>query len=365
MKKMKEGMRRYRYVWSEILCVCVCLVVAAVPTQANWKELKAIFGGRVDRIVVDAGGTLYITTAGGPFKSTDGGQTWVSAVGNLPTRGVTVMEADPVTAGKVYAATDQGLFRTADGGNTWTQLAALSASVAAIINNIAIAPTNTNYIFVGTWGSYVWRSLDGGASWSQRAGGLYGGWGGPSFIPAIAVDPTNASRVYTSTWRGYLFRSDDAATTWYQMTGGSGWANGQIYVSRSNPNVLYMTHDEYWFGRGTILKSVDYGNNWSNVGRPAGPTDAGQMAIDPTDPNIVYVTSSLGIHKTTTGGGSWPRIFYPLTGQTYMLAVSVNPANSAKVYGGSYYTGFYRSLDSGGIWTQYNTGIAGDRKSVV
>lgn len=339
------------------LFFCVLFVLGTAPAEAGWRELLPVYGGPVNRIVTDAGGTLYIATPGGLFRSMDAGATWAPANGDLPSPGGAPIATDPVSAGVVYTRTAQGLYRTGDGGTTWQRLP-LNLPGGTYVAEIAIAPSDPSHVYVATWGAYVYRSLDGGATWEQRSSGLYGGWGGPAFIVAIAVDPTDADRVYTSTWRGQLFRSDDAATTWYPIGGGGTWANRQVYVSPSDPHVLYTTNDEYWFGRGTVLRSADWGASWSNVGRPTGAaSDAYQLAIDPTDPDVVYVTTSQGIYKSTTGGGSWSRVFAP-SGPRSMESVAVAAGAPARVFAGSYYSGFYRSLDAGATWSQENAGLA-------
>jgi hypothetical protein len=335
------------------------LLCAAVTTRAGWRESKPVFGGQVMRVVADAGGTLYASTTGGLLQSNDGGDTWGPTPGALPTTNILTTAPDPVEVGVLYVSTDLGLYRTADAGATWERLP-LNLPGGAYVNHIAVAPADRDRLFVSTWGAYVYRSLDRGATWEQRSAGLSGGWGGPAFVTSIAVDPADADRVYTSTWRGHLFRSEDAATTWARIGDAGTWANNQIHVARSSPNVLYTTHDEYWFGRGTILRSADYGNTWSNVGRPdgAGASEAYELAVDPADANVVYAASSVGIHKTTAGGGSWPRVFSPPAGQPYMPAVAVEPGDPSRVLAGSYYTGFYRSADGGATWAQHNAGIA-------
>ncbi len=344
---------------TSILFACLLLTLCAAPAAAGWRELLPIYGGPANRIVEDTAGTLYVATPGGLFRSTDAGATWSPANGDLPAPAEYRILADPVTPGMVYASVPQGLYRTADGGDTWTRLP-LDLTGGATINRFVVAATNPDYIFVATRGSYVHRSLDGGATWEQRWSGLSGGWGGPSYIDAIAVDPTNENRVYTTTWRGYLFRSEDAATTWTRVGGSGTWAlRDNLLIAPSSTNVLYATQDEYWFGQGTVLRSSDYGNSWSAMSRPTGVAgDAGQMGIDATDHDVVYVTTSQGIYKTTSGGASWTQVFYPPAGPIQMQSVAVSAVDPLRVFAGSYYSGFYRSLDAGGAWAQNNTGIA-------
>lgn len=327
---------------------------------SKWRELEPIFGGPVNRITVDTAGAVWLSTPGGVFKSTDAGASWASARGNLPsvpTGGALL--ADPVSAGKVYLWMTQGLFRTTDGGTTWTRLP-LELPTGVSIQEIAVAPSDPTHLFVATWGDYVYRSLDGGATWERRSSGLSGGWSGPAFITSMAVDPLNANRVYTSTWRGLLFRSDDGATTWSQMSDSGTWANSQIYVARSSPNVLYTLHDEYWFGRGTVLRSADHGDTWTAMARPHGAGDAWQLAVDPTDAGVVYAANAGGLSKSADGGVSWATVLVP-PGQTPMDSVGLDPGNAARVYSGHSSGGFYRSLDAGASWEPSNAGLAATR----
>src|SRR5262249_26254111 len=126
----------------------------------------------------------------------------------------------------------------------------------------------------------------------------------------------------------------------------------------SNPNVLYCINDEHWFGRGTVLKSVDGGLTWSDAGRPDGiASDAAQLAISPFDPNNVYATTSKGLYQTTTGGGTWKLVFAPSPAPQGLGPVVLDAAVS-KIYVGSPYTGFYESIDGGKSWKQQNDGVA-------
>lgn len=342
------------------LCAFLVLLflssAASGVLPAKWRELEPMFGGPVNRISVDTAGTVYLSTPGGVFKSADAGASWASARGDLPSvpTGGAIL-ADPVTAGTVYLWMTQGFFRTTDSGTTWTRLS-LELPTGVYVQEIAVAPSDSDHLFVATWGDYVYRSLDGGATWERRSTGLSGGWSGPSYITAIAVDPVNADRVYTSTWRGRLFRSDDGATTWGQMSDSGTWANSQMYVARSSPNILYMLHDEASFGRGTVLRSADHGDTWTTMARPDGPGETWQLAVDPTDEDVVYAASSGGLSRSMDGGASWSRVLTP-SGPTAMGSVGLDPDNVSRVYGGHAYSGLYRSLDAGASWEQSNNGL--------
>ena len=229
------------------------------------------------------------------------------------------------------------------------------------IVEIAIAPSNPNTLYVATNGSYVQCSTDGGASWAQSSNGLFGrcmyGCPSPATISEVAVDPTNASIAYAMPWRGQLFKTTNGGADWFATEDSAIWSSSSLVVAPSNPNVLYMNNDEYWFGNGTVLASTDGGQTWTNVGRPDGiVSDAGQLAISPTDPNTVYAVTSLGLYKTTTGGNTWAQVFAPGGPSPGLVAVAL--AGGSDIFAGSSASGFFRSIDGGANWAQSNSGIS-------
>jgi photosystem II stability/assembly factor-like uncharacterized protein len=260
----------------------------------------------------------------------------------------------------LYAWTSLGLYKTTNEGTNWNKLG-LNLPVGVDANQIAIAPTNPNRIYVSTGGASVQCSIDGGNIWTKCSNGLYAlNWpgSGPDYVTAMAVSPTNELVAYTATWRGLLFKTADGGNTWQAIGDTSSiWFASQIYVAQSNPNVLYLLNDEISDGRGTVLKSIDGGNTWTNAGRPDGyPSDAGQLQILPSDPNTVYATTSLGLYETTQGGGVWNQVFAPTQGIPGVVSVALDPQNSV-IYVGSSVSGVYRSIDGGLTWQQVNQGI--------
>ena len=319
-------------------------VVDPGATPARWRERHATFGGYVLRMVRDAGGTLYLSASGGVFKSTDDGGTWTSAKGNLPAwPNNTPIAADPVTAGKVYVWLPDGLYRTLDGGGTWTRLS-LNMGSGAYAQELSVAPSDANRLYVASWGDYFWRSVDGGETWTRHTSGLSGGWSGPAFLTSAGVDPSNADVVYTSPWRGNVFKSTDGGQTWTSV-GNAGFGPGQIHVSATDPMVLYTTNES-----AQLVRSANGGASWSSTSLPSPPS---QLKLSPADGNVVYAATNGGVYKTTTGGSPWTLLFAP-SGQTALASVGLG--SGSQVFAGSYASGFYRTLD-GTTWTQQNQGL--------
>lgn len=210
--------------------------------QTSWTLLKPFYKGSVDKIVIDADENLY-SLAGGVWKSTDGGINWSSAQGNLPTRGVSPIAADPMRAGVLYVGTDKGLFKTVDGGLTWFPRG--NGLPIYRVQHIVIDPQAPDTVYVGT-SNGIYKSTNGGANWTAKNSGLeLTGWAGGHYnIAGLAIDPVDSSRLYANTWRSYFHISTDGGESWTAVM--NVWGSA-ITVSHSNPNVLYMANSGcYW-----------------------------------------------------------------------------------------------------------------------
>ena len=107
------------------------------------------------------------------FRSTDGGQSWISASGGLPSARVNNLEIDPTNASVAYAsiATTIGpnVYRTTNGGASWTARATGLAPFAA--QAVRVDPTDPNVLYAGV-DVGIYRSTDQGASWAKFGTGL-------------------------------------------------------------------------------------------------------------------------------------------------------------------------------------------------
>ena len=107
--------------------------------------------------------TVYAATLNGLYKTTDGARSWTRIGRELPDQMINVMALDPSSSGTLYVAGRQGLFKSTDGGVSWK---AKNAGLASLnIRSLAISPNNPTTLYLGTNGSGLYRSRDGGKTW--------------------------------------------------------------------------------------------------------------------------------------------------------------------------------------------------------
>ena len=130
----------------------------------------------------------------GVFKSSDAGATWTAINTGLPSGWFAVnLTVDPSVRDRIYGvgSSSTGIYRSDDGGNHWTALG--SGLPNSPINALALDPTNSSTVYVAPSAGGLYRSLNAGGSWSQMPGLRV------PIINAVAVDPSNSSRIYTGT----------------------------------------------------------------------------------------------------------------------------------------------------------------------
>lgn len=249
--------------------------------------------------------TVYFgSAAGGVWKTTDAGASWVpifDQVGTMPIGAITLDPSDP---NKVWVGTGDkngggcagyfglGVFLSTDAGQTWQAKNGSGAGLMplSIVNSVAVNSSNTNQILAGGFGS------------CDAAGNL-----------------TN----------GGLYRSNDGGTSWTQTL--TGKVEDIAYVP--NSNTAYATSA----GVG-LFKTTDGGATWSNVstGMTIG-TGRMRMAIAPSNPQVIYVLMGSALYRSSNGGGSWSSVnTAACEGQcTYNQAIAVHPTDANKLLIGS------------------------------
>lgn len=216
----------------------------------------------------------------GFYRSDDVGQTWTQRTSGLPVsagcRGIAVDGTSPLT---VYLALRNdasmrfGLYRSADGGESWT-----ATSLTGVpCHDVAVASSDPSRIYVATWDD-VWVSSDWGTTWLTSSFG--------TAVEVVTVDAGNPDRAYIGTWGSGLRRTVDGGQTWQGVSGVSGELVGAVLADPTTPGVAYA---------GTsagVFRTLDGGATWSeeNLGLTVGGVIRA-LALDVTDPGVLYAGS--------------------------------------------------------------------------
>src|SRR5262249_28020856 len=245
---------------------------------------------------------LYAITGRGIFKSTNGGDSWSAITGLPPNASIRNLIVDAAVPSTLYAIgivpstppappgpPALSVFKSVDGGGTWNALDP-SLPPNASLGSLAMAAQSTIYALgsltgaSGPSGQALFKSMDGGASWTTIDTGLPSG----ATILSVALDPKDAAAIYVFV----LFPFSQA---------------------------------------GGILRSSDRGKSRAplSLGLPANPPTQ-YLAIDPVTSSKIYVIAADSVYKSTDGGMRWTKSAAGLTAVNAGV-VAVNNSDAATV----------------------------------
>jgi photosystem II stability/assembly factor-like uncharacterized protein len=318
----------------------------------------------------------------GVYKSTNAGRTWTN-MGLQATGRISRVIVDPADSNTVYVAAlgnthapqqERGVYKTTDGGRTWQRVLFVNEYTGC--SDLAIDPQHPGTLYAAMWqitfntwqlnsggpGSGIFKTTDGGQTWTRLSNGLPGGPEHPVGKTSVDVAYRNPNIVYAliEDKDPALYRSDDAGASWKKMFTSHSMAQRASYYTRVR--VSTGDPDDVFTICVTVMESKDGGKSFNGNGqngdyRPGGDTH--DMWFDPKDPNRAMVAHDGCLNMTFTGGKSWQNVNLPIA---QMYHVSVDNQVPYYVYGnrqdGSSYRGPSNSLQ-GGIPTSLWTTIGG------
>jgi len=154
---------------------------------------------------------FYLATAGGVWRSDDAGESWREASAGLGSRFAPTLATDRTRAGRAIVGTEDGLFLTGDGAASWTRLRGPAAPVWRVRQSAA----DPALWLAATQGAGVWRSRDGGTSWTACADLPAGG-----HFYDVALDPRDPTRMAAGGWETGAWLSSDGGASWRDVSGG-------------------------------------------------------------------------------------------------------------------------------------------------
>lgn len=294
---------------------------------------------------------IWASSMDGPLVSPDWGATFTVRNGGLRNGSVTNFSTSG--DGTLFSAWSfpRGVFRR-DATGDWvaTNIATLfdPQSDGVHLRTMAVAPGNSDVLYVANIDNLLATSRDGGASWS----GSFSRFPTATAQPfELAVSPVDDRVLFVATSNEGAWKSIDAGTNWQRLANGLPDVIGTMAIDPANENVVYAAAGS--FLPLSIYKSTNGGASWSPTGSIADgvPTS---IVIDPGDSNIVYVTAGARLYKSVNAGATWSVMDMgdgPATIVSSRILL-IDPAIPTTLIaaGNGVHPGFARSVDGGTTW---------------
>jgi uncharacterized repeat protein (TIGR01451 family) len=279
----------------------------------------------------------------GILKSTDGGTNWTHVSGDFfEAVSISRLVVDPTNADHLYASVLRGrggarrttpavhsrfgIWESTDGAVSWTLLKEAKSEFNGA-TDLELDPQNSQTLYASFWGDAIYKSTNGGASWSTAMNGLpVADYAGAQTRFSIAIShPAGAAAA--TLYAGFdwadaagdhpsrVFKSTDGAASWSILPpgttpdkvedycGGQCFYDNVIEVDPTNPNVVFAAGQfDYGIGSGGIFRSDDGGQTWKNLGWDQHP-DFHALAFDPTNTARILSGSDGGVWFSANRGG--------------------------------------------------------------
>ena len=272
---------------------------------------------------------------------------------------------NPSNANEIWAgAASGGIWKSTDGGNSWSSNTDNFDALG--ITDICFHPSNSNIMFVATgdrdgtdtYSAGVLKSTNGGSTWNTT-GLSYNIESTRALIYRLLIDPNNGDRLYAATNNG-IYRSTDGADSWSKVDNGT---YKDMEFAPDDSDIIYAS------GR-SIVKTANGGDNWFalSTGLPSVNVNRIAIAVTEDDANRVYALYSnggglYGIYRSDDKGQSWtqeadndPNYLHwdqnPVNesgGQGwYDLCIAASPDDADEVFIGG--INIWKSDDGGASW---------------
>ncbi len=346
----------------------------------------AVMGGRihdVQALPADPSTVIVASATGGLWESTNHGTTWAPIFDDEPTGTFGVVAIAPSDPRVIWAGTGEqnnrqssswgdGVYRSTDGGGTWTRV---GLERTRAIGRIVVDPTNPDVAWVAALGNLwkpspergVFRTADGGRTWSKV---LFVDT--TTGVVDLVADPHDAKTLYAAAYQrqrtpwGYngggpgsgIYRSRDGGDTWTRLSGGLPTTQmGRIGLAtaRNTPGLVYAIVENA--DAGGLYRTADGGESWTRVNEyNERPVYYSSLYVDPTDDQRLYLLARW-FHRSDDGGRTWrtlptePTYDVGLKGDYH--AMWIDPGDSRHFYlAGD--GGLYQTWDRGETYQRIN-----------
>jgi hypothetical protein len=336
-----------------------------IPNGQTYGSNRVDVIGRVSAIAVDPNDPKHLllgAAGGGIWESKDTGGTWQPRGDQMPSLAIGAIAFDPTAPNKVYAGSGEGnfyfnlgagVYKSGDGGTTWS-VAASAPFVGVGFYDLVVDPQNPTILYAAT-NNGLYKSINSGAAWSlKRAGNCWD----------ISVHPNGGLVELLATFADGLFVSTNGGNSFTVITLPSGptsaWARLAVDRVTTAPDIAYVfgaagARAYLWRRTGTTwtkitsFPALNVNQAWYDWYVAAAPNSAGRVYLGAIDTIRGTLSGSTWTWTNVTTQGS--NSIHP---DQHRLTFS--PGNPNIIYAGND-GGIFRSANSGASWTALNKGL--------
>ena len=204
--------------------------------------------------------------------------------------------------GATAPPTQKAATQTTGSPFTWSKVNDLPMLDRDQVNAIVIDPGNSNLVYVGTQNSGIYKSEDGGTTWTPSSKGLAG-----ASIGSLLMNPKDPSELYAAVYSRGIYRSTDGGMSWQ--------------LSQDNQS----------------------GNTWPQCRN---------LAMDPGHPNRLYFSDGKNLFETENGGDSWTTMSTNLP-EGVLCSLTIAGWDETNMWASVQDVGFFMSTDKGWTWNKW------------
>jgi photosystem II stability/assembly factor-like uncharacterized protein len=341
-------------------------------------------GNGAMRIFAGAGYSVSggVRLRGGLFRRNVGEGDWQALTAGLPENvEARAIAVHPQDSNVLYVGTQDGPYRSTDGGERWERLG--FPERGAVVWSLTIHPTRPNIMYAGLAPVALYRSEDGGDTWSKvkqaTSPALCERDGFDTRTIRITVDPGRPDDIYVGLEVSGVIRSTDAGETWSDMSaslfelaeqphlksnvGGRscGECEGMLdthalAVSKAAPGTAFLAL------RMGLFRSDDRGASWydTKIGRFSPLTYCRDVIVSPHDERVMYACLSQAafstagsLYRSDNLGETWQRFDRGVQADSTMMAVAEHPRDPGRVYCVARGGQVFGTEDAGNSWNEY------------
>jgi photosystem II stability/assembly factor-like uncharacterized protein len=260
--------------------------------------------------------TIYMSgDCAGAYVSDNKAETWHLANAGICDYAALSLAVGPAAPDHVYVLTARGLCKSTDRAKTWQVLADtepgklnIACTKAGSVRPVALDPRNAAVVYAGSLTGKLYKSVDGGTSWSElpyrgEVAPLPPGKKSDDVLSSVAVATTEPSLVFAANTKLGLFRSEDAGLTWTALETPKKVLH--VAISATDPNDVWAACAE-----DGIRHSTDRGQTWSTVAfDPTLKPAMREIVLHPAKPGLIYAIGNVGwsghLFRSGDNGATW------------------------------------------------------------